>query len=320
MSNELIKVSMKNYLSSPAIAQYVESILGERKSTFIATLTSLVNGNDKLKDCDKSTILMAAIKSVGMNLPIDPSLGQAYVIPYGTQAQFQLGYRGLIQLAQRTGQYSLIGSKEVKQGEFKGYNMVGDPIIEWLSPEERFGLDTIGFMAGIALTTGFSKTSYWSNAEIDKHANTYSKSYQNYKKYGASKSTAKSGNLTNPWESNFDDMAQKTVLKNLIGKYGALSIEIQQAIKYDQAIISIDDNGAEQIKYIDNSKDSIEIDDNRITKQQQELILKTYSQEIVKEAMYNSGIEDITQITTDAFDGFILLCKGIKDEQDKLAK
>jgi recombination protein RecT len=319
MANELVKISMKNYLSSPAINKFVDEMLGERKGTFIATLTSLVNGNEKLKDCDKSTILMAALKSVGMNLPIDPSLGKAYVIPYGDQAQFQLGYRGLLELALRSGQYELIGAKEVKEKEFKGYNFVGDPIIEWLSPSERFDLKTIGYMAGFQLSTGFKKMSFWSNEEIDKHANTYSKAYQNFKKYGPSKSTAKSGNLTNPWESNFSDMAQKTVLKNLIGKYGVLSIEMQQALKYDQAVISIDSNMQEEIKYLDNPT-SIELDSDRISKQQQELILQNYSQDVIKEALYNSSIDDITQIETDAFDGFVVLCKAINEEQKKLSQ
>lgn len=318
MGNELVTVSMKNYLASPAISQYIENILGSRKGTFIATLTSLVNGNEKLKDCDKSTVLMAAIKSVGMNLPIDPSLGQAYVIPYGVQAQFQLGYRGLIQLALRTGQYETINAKEVKDGEFKGYDDMGDPVIQWLSPVERFDKKTIGFMAGFKLTTGFRKVEFWTTEEVDRHANTYSQSYKAFKKYGVSQSTAKSGNMSNPWASDSDGMSKKTVLKSVLGKYGVLSIELQEALKIDQSVITIDDNMNETIKYIDNP--STPEDTGRITKAQQELLLKTYSAEIINEALYVAGIEDITLIQTDTFDEFVKSCVKLQKDTEKLSK
>jgi recombination protein RecT len=323
MANEISKqqlqeVSIKNYLSAPAISQYIESILGNDKGSFVASLTTIVNDNEKLKNCDKSTIVMAALKATAMKLPIEPALGKAYIIPYGADATFQLGYKGLVELALRTGQYSLLGAREVKEGEFKGYNMVGDPIIQWLSPDARFDKPIIGYMAGFQLTTGFEKTSFWTLAEIDRHANTYSKSYQNYKKYGASQSSAKSGNMTNPWISNPVDMGCKTVLKNLIGKYGVMSIEIQQAIKYDQSVITIDDNMNETIKYIDNP--STPEDTGRITKAQQELLLKTYSAEIINEALYVAGIEDITLIQTDTFDEFVKSCVKLQKDTEKLSK
>lgn len=310
MANELITTSMKNYLSSPNVNKYIDEILGERKGMFMSTLTSMVNNNEKLKGCDKSTVLMAALKSVGLNLSIDPSLGQAYIIAYGVVATFQIGYKGIIQLALRTRQYESINAKEVKEGEYRGYDDMGDPVVIWKSPEERFKLKTIGYFAGFKLTSGFRKTDYWTIAEVEKHANTYSQGYKAFKKYGKSTSTAKSGNMTNPWESDFDGMSKKSVLKNVLSKYGIMSIELQEAIKYDQASITIDDEGNEKLAYPDND---IAIGSGRIDKKQQDLLLKSYTPEIIQEALYVSELQDITQIMD--FDGFTLLCINLVKDQ-----
>lgn len=311
MGNDLVTVSMKNYLSSPAIAKYIEEILHEGKGSFVATITTLVNGNDKLQACNKQTILMAALKAQALKLAIEPSLGQAYIVPYGDQATFQIGYRGIIALATRSQQYEMIGGREVKEGEFRGYNMVGDPIIQWDSPDSRFNKKTIGYMAGFQLTSGFSKTSFWSLTEIDKHANTYSQSYKNFKKFGASQSSAKSGNMTNPWISNPEEMSIKTVLKNLLSKYGVLSIELlQEAVRVDQSVITINDQGEEEIKYIDNQP----AESSFLSKEKQELLLKSYSPDILKEALFNVSIEDITQLSDESINDFIRVCENIKKE------
>jgi len=315
--NELTKVSMKNYLSSPAISKYVEEILQDRKGTFIATVTSLVNGNDKLQDCDKQTILMAALKAVGLNLPIEPSLGFAYIIPYGDKAQFQLGVKGLTQLALRSGEYAGINAMEVREGEFFGRDDLGDPIIHWLPEDERLNKKVIGFMSAFKTNKGFSKKVYWTIKQVEEHANRFSQGYQAYKKYGASTSRARSGNLTNPWESDFNSMASKTVLKNLLSKYGVLSIEVQDAIKADQAIISVTDDGSEILEYADNPNNTKSVADDLIPAKEQKAILKEYGSKVVKGALNEFQYSDISDIPKDAVSDFRAYCeahKGIAEE------
>lgn len=300
MSNELVTVSMKNYLSSPAIAKYVEEMLGERKGNFIATVTSLVNGSDKLQVCDKQTILMAALKAVGLNLPIEPTLGFAYVIPYGDKAQFQLGVKGLTQLALRSGAYAGINSIEVRQGEFLGRDDLGDPIIKWLSEDERLKLPVIGYMAAFKTVKGFSKKVYWTIKQVEEHANRFSQGYRSYKQYGGSKSNAKAGNLTNPWESDFNSMACKTVLKNLLSKYGELSIEMSNAIKADQAVITLSETGEEKIEYVDNvpeAKDTTEY----LSKKQQKALMQEYGADAVKAVLETCGYSDISEVPASEF-------------------
>jgi len=176
----------------------------------------------------------------------------------------------------------------------------------WMSPEERAKKKVVGFFAGFKLTSGFRKTEYWSIDEVEKHAAKYSQGYKAFKKYGKSQSTAKSGNMSNPWESDFDGMAKKTVLKNLLSKYGIMSIEMQQAVQYDQASISLSDDGTEAIAYVDNAKD---VTPDRITKKQQDLLLKSYDQEVIQSVLNNLELQDITQITD--FDAFVKECIAI---------
>jgi recombination protein RecT len=304
MANDLVSVSMKNYLSSPNVAKYVEDILGSRKGQFIATCTSLVNTNNKLQSCDKQTVLMAAIKAVSLNLPIEPSLGYAYVIPYGDQAQFQISYKGIIQLALRTGNYSGINSMEVRKGEFVGRDDLGDPVIRWLPEDERLKLPVTGYMAVFKTTSGFTKKDYWTIQQVENHAERFSQGYKAFKKYGKSQSTAKSGNLTNPWESDFDGMAKKTVLKNLLSKYGELSVEMQTAIRADQAVIKISDDGVEEMVYVDNPKD-VTPSEEKLSKAQQKEILKKAPPEVVKSVLNNLGYTDISDVPAIAFDAIL---------------
>ena len=317
MGNELVSVSMKNYLSAPAISRYVEEMLGTNKGSFIATVTSLVNGNYKLQNCDKSTILMACLKAVGMKLPIEPSLGFAYVIPYGDKAQFQLSYKGLVQLALRTGNYIAMNSIEVREGEFKGRDSLGDPIVVFSEEEERLKRKIIGYMAGFKTRSGMTKIAYWTTSQVEEHALRFSQGYKSFKAKGKSTSTARSGNLENPWETDFSGMACKTVLKNVLSKYGELSIEIQDAIKYDQAVIGMNAEFEETINYIDNQSGSA-VSDN-IDKKEQDLLLNSYTPEVISEALMLAEMGDITEIGKDGFNKFVVSCKKIKEEYDKIS-
>lgn len=254
MNNNLPMPKMSAFLTNDTTRKYLESMLGNNTKQFVTSLATMVNSNPQLNLCERSSILGCALKSVGLNLPFDPNLGFCYAIPYKdneagvTVATFQMGVKGFTQLALRSGQIKKINVMAVKEGEFKGRDISGDPIIEWLPENTRVKATTVGYMAYILTTAGFEKVVYWSVEEVQKHAETYSQSYRNAIKYG------KKNNVV--WIDNFDRMAEKTVLKALISRYAPMSVELQQAIKYDQSVVSIDPvTGDEDIKYIDNPEE-----------------------------------------------------------------
>lgn len=201
MSNQ---TAMSVYLSNDSTKKYLNSILGNRTGQFITSLTSLAGSSEMLKNCDRNSILACVLKAVSMELPFDPNLGFTWCVPYGKTATFQIGAKGYIQLALRTGQYKFIGSRDVRDGEFLGRNFVGDPEIKWLPDDERANKEIIGYMAGLELLNGFRKVIFWTNQEVENHAIRYSQSYRKYKKTG-NKSDA-------IWASQFEKMAEKTVV------------------------------------------------------------------------------------------------------------
>ena len=266
MSEEKKLTPMSTYLTQDNTKQYLQKMLGNRTNQFVTTLATMVGSNPALNECDRASLMGCALKATSMNLPIDQNLGMAYIIPYKNkgipQAQMQIGYKGLIQLAQRSGQILSINSVEVKEGEFKGRDVLGEPMIEWLPEDERVSKKTIGYMAGIRLINGFTKIIYWTIAEIEQHAQKYSQAYRYAKKVGQKDAI---------WIEGFDSMAKKTLLKALIGKYAPMTTELQEAIKSDQAVILTNpDTEEETIVYIDNEEEPVEkpqtIDKEKIIK------------------------------------------------------
>lgn len=259
-------VSLQAYIRSGAVQQVIgESIGGDNAGNFTTSLLSVVNTNPVLQDCPPESVIKAAITAASMKLPIDPNLGFAYIIPYNNKvktketrtkpdgstyevtvetwqnvAQFQLGYKGFIQLAQRSGQFKRINSSDVREGEYLGTDRrSGEIEFDFIQDDkERNSKKIIGYLGYFRLNNGFEKELYMTVEELEAHAKHYSK---NYAKYG-----------TGLWKDQFDVMAKKTVLKLLISKYGALSTSLQQAIRADQA--SIDGDG---YNYVDNDKESI---------------------------------------------------------------
>lgn len=179
-----------------------------------------------------------------MNLPINPNLGFAYIIPYknnksgGYEAQFQMGYKGFIQLAQRSGQFKRINATDVREGELLGVNRLsGELNIEWVEDEkERNAKPVVGYIGYFKLLNGFEKELYMTVEELQSHGKKYSQSFK--RGYGL-------------WADEFDTMAKKTVLKLLISKYGALTTNLQEAILADQSAV-----GEDGYNYIDNDKGS----------------------------------------------------------------
>lgn len=225
--------------------EYLQSVLGEKKQAFVNNLTALVSNDKNLQQCEPMTLMFAALKATALDLPLDNNLGFAYVIPYKntragvTEAQFQCGYKGITQLAIRSGQFRTINVTDVREGELKGRNrLTGEVTVEWIADDaERTKAKIVGYMGYFKLISGYEKTTYWSVSELEQHGVKYSQTYR--KGYGV-------------WKDNFDSMCRKTVVKLMLNKGDApMSVEMQQAIKYDQSVI-LDENGA--MRYVDNQK------------------------------------------------------------------
>lgn len=249
MSNQIqtqknnVKVAgIKQLLDMDVYKKRINEIMGKKAAPFMASIVNVSN-LPSLKDSDPNSIISSAIVAATLDLPIDQNLGFAYIVPYNTKegkkAQFQMGYRGYIQLAMRTGQYKTINAIEIYKGEIKRVNrLTGE--IEFNDDEDLIDRDTVvGYMAYFKLLNGFEKTLYMTKEEMERHAKKYSQSYSSQKKWVVDSSL---------WSTDFDGMAIKTVIKRLLSKYGILSVEMQNAITNDQAVMNNEGNP----EYVDN--------------------------------------------------------------------
>ena len=232
--------SVSQFLNSESIKKKFQEIIGKNANGFIASLLSTVNNNDLLQKADQNSIYTAALMAASLKLPINQNLGLAYIVPYAGKAQFQLGYKGFKQLAQRSGQFLIINDSDVREGEIINHNrLTGEIEFNWeQNPEKRLKLKPIGYVSYFKLVNGFESTFYMTNEELLAHAQKYS---QTFKKYG-----------TGLWKDEFDGMARKTVTKLNLSKNAPLSIELQRATIADQAVIKdFDPNRNEDAVIID---------------------------------------------------------------------
>ena len=237
-------------IQSDTYKNLINNTLGDkdRASRFIASISSAVATNQALQECDAGTILSGALLGESLNLSPSPQLGQYYLVPFNDSkrgckvAQFQLGYKGYIQLAIRSGQYKKLNVLAIKKGELVKYDALNEEIEVNLieDEEEREDAETIGYYAMFEYTNGFRKSLYWSKSKMEKHALKYSKGYAAHKGYTY-------------WEKDFDGMAYKTMLRQLISKWGIMSIDMQQAVEKDMATINTDGT----YEYVDNEEDTI---------------------------------------------------------------
>lgn len=220
--------TLKGMLEMPAYKNKFNEMLGKKAAGFMSSIIAVANNNKLLAKAEPSTVIGAAAQAAMLDLPINQSLGFAYIVPYKGAAQFQLGYKGYIQLAQRSGQYVDIGAKTVFEGELEYENR----LLDKFKFGDRTGDKVIGYLAYFRLTNGFEKMLFMTLDEMQAHAKKYS---QNYK------------GGTEKWGlADFNVMAEKTVLKRLLSKYGPLSIEniqMSQAIANDAAVISMNKDG-----------------------------------------------------------------------------
>ena len=207
----------------------------ERARRFTASIVSAVSINPDLQECDASTIVTAALLGESLNLPPSPQLGRYYLVPFNDNkrgrkvAQFQLGYKGYVELAMRSGYYKKMNVVAIKAGELIRWDALNEEIEVNLidDDDEREKAPTIGYYAMFEAKDGFRKCLYWSRAKMESHAEQYSQGYKARKGYTF-------------WEKNFDDMAKKTMLRQLISKWGRMSIEMQEAYPKDMAVLGED--------------------------------------------------------------------------------
>lgn len=217
-----------------AVKAQVNNVVGKNSQKFVASIVSAVNVNPMLQECSNASILSAALLGESLNLTPSPQLGMYYMVPYndkdkGKVAQFQLGYKGYIQLAIRSGQYKKLNVLPIKEGELIKFDALNEEIEVKLieDEEERENAKTIGYYAMFEYVNGFRKAIYWSKAKMERHALRYSKGYAAKKGYTF-------------WEKDFDSMAAKTMLRQLLGHWGILSTELQTAYDADMAVINSD--------------------------------------------------------------------------------
>ncbi|RIZ58482.1 hypothetical protein CHH45_11375 [Paraclostridium bifermentans] len=273
---------IKQLLDRDVYKKRINEIMGKKAAPFMASIVNVSN-LPSLKDSDPNSIISSAIVAATLDLPIDQNLGFAYIVPYNTKegkkAQFQMGYRGYIQLAMRTGQYKTINAIEIYKGEIKRVNrLTGE--MEFNDDEDLIDRDTIvGYMAYFKLLNGFEKTLYMTKEEMERHAKKYSQSYSSQKKWVVDSSL---------WSTDFDGMAIKTVIKRLLSKYGILSVEMQNAITNDQAVMNNEGNP----EYVDNEvKEEIAQNANK----------KTI--DIPQENVVDTTFKEVDNVEQNTFDG-----------------
>lgn len=228
-------------IGSPNYQKMLETAIADpkRRSTFVSSLISAVATQPGLKNCTPDSIVSAALPFVAFDFQF--GVGCAYVVPYKDKAQFQMGAKGYRQLAMRSGQYRDLDTIEVRQGEFLGRDeSTGKPMFKFITDEEeRESRPVIGYLAYFELLTGFKASVYWSKERVIKHANRYSRSfdekllkkYEVYEQTGEGMTVDQLKECSSPWYSNFDGMAEKTVLKQLLSKKGILSVELVKAFE-----------------------------------------------------------------------------------------
>ncbi|MFF1099779.1 recombinase RecT [Streptococcus pyogenes] len=213
MANQLSTYTHKQFFNAPTVQKAFDDVWKGAGTQFAVSILSVLQGSQSLKSASNKSIYAAAMKAAVLNLPIEPSLGRAYLVPYKGQAQFQLGYKGLIELAQRSGQYKNINAGIVYKSQLISYNpLFEELILDFSKPQDEI----VGYFAAFKLLNGFEKVSFWTVEKVTAHGKKFSKSF-----------------ASGPWKTDFDAMAQKTILKDILSKYGPLSVEMQKAIDED---------------------------------------------------------------------------------------
>lgn len=278
-------LSIKGLLSKDELKNRFNEILKQKAPGFMASIISLVSGDQRFNDCDPNSIIAGALIAATLDLPINPNLGFAYIIPYnsknGKKAQFQMSYRALVQLALRTGQYKTINATEVYDGELISHDRLSGELV--LDEKQKKSDRIIGYAAHFKLINGFEKSLYKTVDELMAHGKKYSKSFNHPEGL---------------WKTNPHVMMLKTVLKELLSKYGILSVQLEQGIVADQSIPVETEDG---IVYDYDDNPQPEIEEANITQEVSEQ--KTENKEVKPEAAKIENpmwwIKQINEITNE---------------------
>lgn len=231
------QVTVGALLATPAYKGRLRELMGDREAAaFASGLLTIVANNPLIQRCEPASVIKAAMVAAQLHLNLSPQLGLAAVVPYGNQAQFQLMWKGYMQLALRSKEFATLSVNEVYEGELRGVNR----FTEQYEFGEATGDRVVGYLAYMRLVSGFEKFVYMSAEQVRQHASTYSKSFR-----------AGSG----PWASNFDAMARKTVMKRLLTTYAPLLTDIATARTFDEAVV-VEGQEGDSPFYIDNQPDA----------------------------------------------------------------
>lgn len=254
MKNKILERTVNNLFGKDEVRQKFQEMLGKRAPSFITSVLQIVASNSLLAKADPHSVYHSAAVAATLDLPLNNNLGFAYIVPFNQKfkddagnwqskqvAQFQLGYKGFKQLALRTGQFKGMNATDVREGEMKERNrLTGYIRFDWVQDDiERNKLPIIGYVSHFELLNGYSQTLYMSLHDLQKHGKKYSQTFKNDKGL---------------WKDDFDSMALKTVTKLNLSKNAPLSVEMQKAITFDQAIVN--DSDTEDVTYVDNTNES----------------------------------------------------------------
>lgn len=272
-------INIKSFLQTPAIQKKMYELVDKNAASFGTSIMQIVNNNHMLLEAEPMSIFNAACMAATLNLPINNNLGFAYIVPYKNsrtgkvEAQFQLGYKGLIQLAQRSGQFERLVSLAVYNAQLVEKDLINGFKFDWsIEPDEKE--QPIGFYAYFKLINGFTAELYMSKDQIDKHAKRYSQSFR--KNSGV-------------WADNYEQMALKTVTKLLLSRQAPLSIEMQKAVISDQSVIRNLDE--EEFNFIDNEPDTPDLSMPVDDKLMETLINNISTGEMEKSEVLNSNYD-----------------------------
>lgn len=295
IQNSLVNRNQKGgltaYLTQDAVKNQINKVVGGKNGTrFVSSIVSAVQTTPALQECTNPSILSAALLGEALNLSPSPQLGQFYMVPFKnkkkgvTEAQFQLGYKGYIQLAIRSGYYKKLNVLAIKEGELIRYNPLEEEIEVSLIEDdiEREETPTAGYYAMFEYENGFKKSMYWSKKKMLAHADKYSAAFS-----AKSLELLEAGKIPDSekwkyssfWYKDFDGMAMKTMLRQLISKWGIMSIDLQTAIDKDMAIIREDGTA----DYVDHQQETAEEDGNIVAEQEMKEVISPEQKETEKE-------------------------------------
>lgn len=235
--------NIKQFFGRDEVKQKFAEMLGKRAPQFITSVLQIATSNKLLENVEPVSIYNSAAIAATLDLPLNNNLGFAWIVPYNGKAQFQMGWKGLVQLAQRTGQYQRINVTEVYENQFKKWNSLTEELDADFTVEGSGNI--VGYCAYFRLNNGFEKLVYWGREKTIAHGKRFSKSF-----------------TSGPWKTDTDAMCKKTVLKHTLSQWGILSIEMQTALKVDQAAVTNPDTV--DVDYVDSSEQSVNKEEERV--------------------------------------------------------